>query len=192
MKTYSVIGIAMMAALSATAKDCSVDVYVVSVVSKPVGPLVYSARSKVTAMFREIGVTVRMRDGNPRPDASSPCGAPIVIRIEDSTGYDGPADALAHAMPYQAGTLIHLFLDRVARKSNQPAFLMALLAHVMAHEIGHVLQQIARHSDEGMMKANWSGKDYQAMERKTLPFAPIDVEFIRDGLAKRFNHAAGE
>ncbi len=192
MQTHKLLGIAMLAALSATAKPCTVDVYVVSVVSRPVGTLVYSARSQVTAMFREIGINVRMRDGNPQPDAAGPCGAPIVVRIEDSTGYDGPSEALAYAMPYHAGTVIHLFLDRVARKSNQPAFLMALLAHVMAHEIGHVLQQIARHSDEGMMKANWSGKDYQAMERKTLPFTPIDVEFIRDGLAKRFTHVAGE
>ena len=31
-----------------------------------------------------------------------------------------------------------------------------LLGHVLAHEIGHVLQGVARHSATGVMKGRWS------------------------------------
>jgi hypothetical protein len=40
-----------------------------------------------------------------------------------------------------------VYLDRGQAFSN------ALLAHVMAHEITHVLEGIDRHSSEGVMKA---------------------------------------
>jgi hypothetical protein len=194
MKAYWVIGIVMASGLEAFAKDCSVDVYTITRVSKPVGTLAYAAKLKATAMFREIGVNVRMRDGSPPREAIGACGVPIVVQIEDADRHPVPQDALAYALPYNtSGTRIYVFLDRVARRgNNQPGFMIALLAHVMVHEIGHVLQQIVRHSEDGLMKANWSNQDYQRMERAPLPFAPEDVEFIREGLAKRFPRATAE
>ena len=79
-------------------------------------------------MFREIGVNLRMRMGLPSHDPSDTCGAPIVIQLEGTTRYPGPADALAYALPYQnAGTCIHVFLDRVLRGHEQK-FANALLA----------------------------------------------------------------
>jgi hypothetical protein len=59
-----------------------------------------------------------------------------------------------------------------------------LLAHVMTHEITHVLEGINRHSETGMMKGQWTETDYRAMAAG-LRFAPVDVALIHDGLAKR-------
>jgi hypothetical protein len=60
-----------------------------------------------------------------------------------------------------------------------------LLAHVMVHEIAHILQGVYRHSDNGVMKAVWTGQDYSQMRVGALPFAPEDVELIHLGLARQ-------
>ena len=74
-----------------------------------------------------------------------------------------------------------MFYDRIKYKPA-PA---ELLAHVMVHEITHILQGISRHSDSGIMKANWSGEEFQRMRFKALPFTEEDVVLIRRGLEAR-------
>jgi hypothetical protein len=73
-----------------------------------------------------------------------------------------------------------VFYDRIKQKPAPGE----LLAHVMVHEITHILQGISRHSDSGVMKANWSGEDFQRMRYKVLPFAEEDVVLIHRGLAR--------
>jgi hypothetical protein len=60
-----------------------------------------------------------------------------------------------------------------------------LLAHVIVHEVTHILQGVVRHSDSGIMKAWWSPKDYEQMERAPLAFTADDIDLIQLGLAKR-------
>jgi hypothetical protein len=192
MKASWVIGIMLAAGLQAQPQDCTVNVYILADVAVRGGTLL-GVEVKAAAMFREIGVNVHMRTGKPARHPIHACGAPIVVELENATGYPGPPLALAYATPYkESGTCIHVFLDRVLHLGPDPAFSNALLAHVMAHEITHVLEQLDRHSNEGVMKARWSSEDYERMERHPLPFAPEDVDLIRKGLAKRFTHAAAE
>jgi hypothetical protein len=108
-------------------------------------------------------------------------------RIENSRDYPGTFGALAYARPYQnIGTCIHVFIDRI-RSGRDPHFANTLLAHVLAHEITHVLEGVARNSDKGIMKAVWSPGDYQQMKFHPLPFAPEDVDLIRDAIAQRIS-----
>jgi hypothetical protein len=53
-----------------------------------------------------------------------------------------------------------------------------LLGHVLVHEITHVLQEVPRHSESGMMKARWEGADFARMRHQTLPFAEEDIRLI--------------
>ena len=53
---------------------------------------------------------------------------------------------------------------------------------MLAHEIGHVLQGSARHSEIGIMKANWSEREVMSMATKQLQFTRLDIELIREGL----------
>jgi predicted metalloendopeptidase len=53
------------------------------------------------------------------------------------------------------------------------------LGHILAHEIGHVLENVARHSDTGLMQANWTRDDISMMIWAGLPFAPEDKALIR-------------
>ena len=59
------------------------------------------------------------------------------------------------------------------------------MGHVIAHEVMHILQGVARHSESGVMKANWTGADYQRMAWKPLPFTEEDVLLIYRGLKAR-------
>jgi len=135
----------------------------------PAVTLLGAARSKATAMCREIGVNVNMRAGIPAHDPSDGCGAPIVVQFKPTSRYPVPADALAYALPYkESGTCIHVFLDRVVRVNPEPGFAIPVVAHVMVHEITHVLEKTEPHSEEGMMKAHWSSQVCQRMEGHPL------------------------
>jgi hypothetical protein len=81
------------------------------------------------------------------------------------------------------GVHIRVFYDRVWSQAR--SLRTQLLAHVLVHEITHVLQGIDRHSDSGVMKAVWTGEDYSQMRVEPLPFAPEDVELVHVGLARR-------
>jgi hypothetical protein len=189
MKTYWVIGIAMAAGLSAEAEECNLTVYVNG--GHIGGVMLQRAEIQTAAMFREIGVAVRFRNGAVRAnDANDACGAPIMLEIDSQAGDQRPSEhTLAYATPYsKAGTCIHVLLDRVAIGRN-PYFETVLLAHVLAHEITHVLERVARHSADGVMKAHWDQRDREDMKSHSLPFAAIDVELIHAGIAQR-THAA--
>jgi hypothetical protein len=56
---------------------------------------------------------------------------------------------------------------------------------VLAHEIGHVLQGIERHSETGVMMAKWTSEDYKQMVVKPLAFTEEDVILIHNGMEGR-------
>jgi hypothetical protein len=60
-----------------------------------------------------------------------------------------------------------------------------LLGYVPAHEIAHVLQGVARHSETGVMRAQWRHSDFEQMRIRLPPFTDEDVQLIRQRLALR-------
>lgn len=112
------------------------------------------------------------------------CDAPrygIVIELKLDTPPDFHPGAMAYALPYAdttyAGTTIVLFYDRI-----QAVRVPRLLAHVLAHEITHVLESTGDHSGTGIMKARWTPRDYEDMSRRPLKLAEEDLLLIRKGL----------
>jgi hypothetical protein len=192
MKNLLAIGIAMAAGLIAHAEDCNVTVYVQAGSNQ--GAILLGAERTATAMFREIGVEVRFRNGAvPAHAADDSCGAPIVMEIENhATGFPVSEDAVAFAAPYSSGgTSIHVFADRIL-KGNGVQFATVLFAHALAHEITHVLEGTCRHSTEGVLKARWDRQDDDRMMSHPLPFAAIDMELIHRGIARRMRQAVTE
>jgi hypothetical protein len=108
----------------------------------------------------------------------------IVIEIIPPDAGRLATNWLAYALPYE-GSRIALDFDRI--KHNDRVLQSRLLAHVLVHEITHILQGTSRHSDSGIMKANWTKADFAAMDHKPLPFTQADVEGIHLGLGKRAN-----
>jgi len=139
------------------------------------------------------GVQVKWRGGrSPHrqtdvPSCSALVDQPVQIQI-DFTPPRNPAghspDALAFTFPYaESGAVIHILYDRLYSISHDsPRFSGALLGHVMAHEVAHVLQRIDRHSPSGVMKAHWTPRELAYMETRPLAFEDEDLALIRLGL----------
>jgi hypothetical protein len=77
-----------------------------------------------------------------------------------------------------------VFYDRVKndRVKNRPGYAASVLGHVIAHEITHILQGAVWHSEQGIMKAQWSRADFMAMIGKPLQFTEEDVVRMQRGL----------
>jgi hypothetical protein len=132
------------------------------------------AQRVVNAVFSQAAIQIEWlpaRQCNVTPDN--------VLRIEmDAVAASGfGPQTMAYALPYrETGTTIHVFYDRVMQDHHElPG---ELLGHVMAHEIGHVVEGVARHSSSGLMKAHWGLKDYWEMKKQRLFFAAEDVELM--------------
>jgi len=68
-----------------------------------------------------------------------------------------------------------VLFDRFESSAGGPRQVATILAHVMVHEIAHLLEGVARHSQTGVMKAHWDGYDLMQMAVTPLPFDPEDM-----------------
>ena len=64
------------------------------------------------------------------------------------------------------------------------------LGNIFAHEIGHVLQDVARHSESGLMKAVWMPQDLSEMKSSRLSFDSEGRDFLRTGMSRLTTVAA--
>ena len=142
--------------------------------------VITQAETITTRMFAEIGVGVEWRQS---ANCNTVQGESLIVQLSTGAPQDQFPGALAYAR-LSDGVHIEVFYDRVSR-AVEPRRVPALLAHVLAHEIAHLLEGVGRHSAEGVMKAHWDERDFLEMSDKPLPFAPEDVELIRRSAAKR-------
>jgi hypothetical protein len=140
------------------------------------------AEGMASKMFLAAGVIVKWRSGKDCPVDS--------IRI--SLSWHSPASdhprAYAYALPLE-GVHIVLFWDRIANAGG-PQALPYLAAHVLVHEVTHILQGACRHSDTGVMKTTFTGMDIAAMQTHALPFTEEDLDLIHAGMEVRRARAA--
>jgi hypothetical protein len=163
------------------ARAATVTVYVRAGVGDPDLKL-FLAEGIASRMFAKAGVHIQWRTDRPKLDEPNP---PILLDITSNTPATLKPGALAYALVYE-GVHIKVFWDRVQESAKcNPGLAHKLLAHVMVHEITHVLQRINRHSADGVMKARWTQRDILQMGRKPLPFEGDDIWWIHDGLAAR-------
>ena len=142
-------------------------------------PILLQAQSVASGMFATAGVRINWRTGLAK---TSEPELPILIDITSDTPVKLYPGALAYAHVFD-GMHIRVFYDRV--RNARPYATAILLAHVLVHEITHVLEGTDRHSEEGVMKAQWTVDDLVQMVYKPLPLDPLDVLLLRKGLANR-------
>lgn len=145
--------------------------------------LVHRAETTAAGMFAEIGVEIVWH-----ADRACP---PEAIRITfcDRADRNFRSAAIAYALPYEA-THIQIFYDRLR---EHPARLQeVLLAHVLVHEITHILQGVARHSGSGIMMARWGASEYDEMLVRPLRFTDEDIRLIHVGLEARESRLIAE
>ena len=176
MKIIAIVAMAAVAGIPARAER-NVTVYVNN--DLYTGGVMHLAQEMAAKAFAEVGVRIEWRTG--RPSATQPEREPaIVIRLAGNTPAGYRPGALAFAKVYE-GVHITVFWDRIERQ-RRFAPPVVVLAHVLIHEITHMLQGVGRHSESGVMKSQWTAEDQRAMASKPLPFTPLDMELIQHGL----------
>jgi hypothetical protein len=137
---------------------------------------VVRAQAEASQMFAAIGVKL---DWSCRKSGLQQA---IVIGLAVRAPENRKPGELAYALPYE-GTHIVIFHDRVSKMA--PNQVSSVLAHVLVHEVTHILQGIPRHSESGVMKAQWDSNDFAQMTWKPLPFTDDDADLIQRGLDAR-------
>jgi hypothetical protein len=173
MRITAMLALAALVAMPARAER-NVTVYV-NIDLNTRGAL-YQAQEMAAQIFAEAGVRIEWRTGGPSGAQSQPEPA-IMVSLAEDTPADYLPGALAAAKVFE-GVHITVFWDRIECRSRL-APPSVVLAHVLVHEITHILQRINRHSESGIMKAQWTIDDYRAMASKPLSFTPHDVELIQ-------------
>lgn len=139
-----------------------------------------SARFAATMIFRTAGVELEWHASG---EFCLTVPGSIAIKVLDRTPENATPHALAHAFPFEGGR-IEIFYDRLPDLPRNGR--SALLAHVMAHEITHILEGTKHHSAEGIMKAHWTHSDEACIQLSHLNFTEEDVQLIQLGLKARF------
>lgn len=183
MRTAYIAALLVIVSSVCCAADRKPDV-VVYFHSGSLGPeIVGIAEQEASRMFAGVGVSIIWRLGVPKPHDDAEV-VEAVLEARAPAGF--MAGALASAtLGVDSGTRIQIFYDRV-QASASPEGVPAILAHVLVHEITHILEGVNRHSGYGIMKARWEQNDFWSM-RKQLPFAPEDIALIH---AWAMRHAA--
>lgn len=153
------------------------------------------ARITASRMFARIGVRIAWLDGEPRTADTFTSRVVIQVRFTEETPGEAHPRALAYASPFAERGNIVVLWDRIRYVADGWELEGPILAHVLAHEIGHVLKGTTGHSQTGVMKASWDRQEYYAMAQKPLEFTSSDVDLIRQGLNRlkaRAGYQAGD
>ncbi len=180
----TVAGCRLMAA-EAAGEQPVVELFLPHVIDRNVNRALGRARGIVQEAYADIGVQVIWRFGKTSSLSGcekKPGRRQIVFDLRHGTAKSRSADALAFANPYShQGPCVTLLMDRLKDEADRnPETTGILLGHVLAHEIGHVLQGIERHSEAGLMKERWSNREVGEMGRARLRFTGYDAELILD------------
>jgi hypothetical protein len=96
-------------------------------------------------------------------------------------------EVLGTAYPHGkgAGYFVYVFYDRIQVLAQRRRLGHALLADVMAHEIGHLLLGSTSHSASGIMCAHWNNEELRNFSEGAMSFVPAQSRIMRDRLRVR-------
>ena len=145
------------------------------------------AETLVSDIFAKVGVCIMWHAGSPPKDYRSDAGRTIFrIRWAERVPATTDASALAVARPLSPDASITLYEESLRRFLNRYRDTQNLVfSYVVAHELAHLMQGLNRHSDSGILKAQWSYKDVYQMASGRLEFTAYDVQLVHEGLNAR-------
>lgn len=159
-------------------------------------PLLVSAEDQAKAIFRRSGVETDWLNCSPKLVKFVPSSCYFsdrthltlkIIPHAISPQVRNRFDVLGLAYPAErgAGYFAYVFYDHVQELAQQRKLGDALLADVMAHEIGHLLLGSTSHSVSGIMCAKWGYKDLRSISEGIMSFLPAQSRIMRDRLELR-------
>jgi hypothetical protein len=112
--------------------------------------------------------------------------ASMVEKLPDS---DNEAIGFAQRCPIdERGCVVNVFYSTVDQLTSEVgAREERILAHVMAHELGHLLLGPNAHSPSGIMRGIWSRDDLRFISWSNLLFTPRQSDKLRANIARRMN-----
>jgi len=169
----------------ATKTSYRVNVEITNTANIPVG-LLKDGEQAAARIFSGIGIQLTSADKLQEACVPANCihssaTQDIAVEIIPHAPATFSGAALAMAMPRAvSGVRIAVFYDRIQPLlTGHHASQATILGYVLAHEIGHVLQGVARHSEIGIIRARWMGNDFDQMGSGVLVFTSEDVQLIK-------------
>ena len=181
MKLTAIVMLGTLAVAGAPAAENRVDTHhAATICLQGTGgdDMIWYAKGMVSEIFAAIHVAIDWRIGLKGCPAQA-----LRIALSRVAPPGVHPKALAYAMPYEGSHIV--ILRQRFDTDHSLTRARARMAHVMAHEITHILQGIARHSEDGVMKAHWDRSDLVRMARKPLSFTQEDIRLVHRGLAAR-------
>jgi len=142
------------------------------------------AKKVAGAIFREAGLELVWLDRGFRPGY-------LILNIvpgvsAELTTIKNAAGLAVLAANGPAGSVAYIFSDRIDRFSPGCRITKAqVLAHTMAHEIGHLMLRTGAHAPRGLMRAEWNLKDFEKMARQNLLFSEEQSRLMKEGARQR-------
>jgi hypothetical protein len=90
----------------------------------------------------------------------------------------------AYPNPQGAGYFAYVFYGRVQELAQRRSLGRALLAEVMAHEIGHLPLGSASLSPSGIMNAHWDYEELRNVSEGAMRLVPAQSKIMRDRQAQ--------
>ena len=147
---------------------------------------------RVDALMEEAGIQIRWlhgkdpgRTAETRCTCSHPEPMRVVILHLMAMGKAAMPNELGQAFLGEdgVGVMADLFLDRVQRLTDEREVdLGQLLAHVAAHELGHLLLGAKAHTASGLMQAKMDGESMAKMERGGFRFSSAQLKKMHDNV----------
>ena len=166
-------------------------------------PVIHSAFDLLRQIFRASGIEIELVNGDPTSreavlltypatprkgtEREAACRArrDIALDILATTPAARKGSMLGMAEPFaREGLNARVFDDRIldaAMRQNRDH--AAVLAHAIAHEIGHVLLRTTNHGQRGLMSAVWTDDEYGWIARSPMYFTGDQSRSMRAALS---------
>jgi hypothetical protein len=159
-------------------------------------PLLAAAEDQAREIFRRAGLETVWLNCSPKLEKIEPGSCyfsdttHLTLKISPhamNAKVRDRIDVLGTAYPdvKGAGYFAYAFYDRIQELAQRRGLGHALLADVMAHEIGHLLLGSASHSASGIMCAHWNYEELRNVAEGTMSFIPAQSRIMRDRLRVR-------
>jgi hypothetical protein len=129
------------------------------------------SQGEVARIFADAGLGVEWTETGPR----------FTVQIVTSAlGYAGASSPVMGVALHRAGgATVQIFFKQVQEFARtRHVDVSALLAYVIAHEIGHLLMPRMPHSATGLMKADWDRALVREVTARSLTFTDAQIKRI--------------
>ena len=127
-------------------------------------------------IFSGVGITLLWTNTKPGEPYSEAAVQMRIVIVPDSRTEQNRRLGIAHSENMAA----YPFYERIVDLAeHNGADIAALLGHVIAHEIGHLLLPYDSHSSSGVMRAEWDRAQFEDMAKGLLTFMPDQADLFR-------------